>query len=101
MIQARSKLNFSGQARACVHNARCAQLLGGSGGMPPQEILAVLRSILVHFGTLVHHGKVHVQINYAAGIIVDFRMSSMACLETQVVTCIRYTCCARARKTTP
>ena len=54
--------------------------------MPPQEIfgvLDVLRSILVHFGTLVHHGKVHVQINYAAGIIVDFRMSSMACLETK------------------
>ena len=35
--------------------------------MPPQEIfgiLDVLRSILVHFGTLAHYGKVHVQINY-------------------------------------
>ena len=31
--------------------------------MSPQEILDVLRSILVRFGTLVHHGKVHVQIN--------------------------------------
>ena len=50
-----------------IMRAERAVAIGGSGGMPPQEsfgILDVLRSILVHFGTLVHHGKVHVQINY-------------------------------------
>ena len=42
-----------------------SKMLGGSGGMSPQEILDVLRSILVRFGTLVHHGKVHVHTNYS------------------------------------
>ena len=40
----------------------------GSGGMPPRNffgILDALRSILVHFGTLVYHGKVHVINDYS------------------------------------
>ena len=72
--------------------------------MPPQEIfgiLDVLRSILVHFGTLVHHGKVlTIRCWYNSGLSreLDGLLS-----RNHVVTRIpvRYTCCARTRKTTP
>ena len=59
--QARSKLNFSGQAKStCTVHIMCAKraVARGSGGIPPmilKKLLDVLRSIL----DLVHHAKVH------------------------------------------
>ena len=64
--------------------------IGGSGGhAPPGNFWNFRRSEIDSgaFWDTCTSGKVHVhvQINYAAGIIVDFRMSSMACYATRVV----------------
>ena len=88
------QLNFSGQAK----HAQCAVARGVWGHAPPAPgILDVLRAILMRFGTLVHHDKVHVQIDSKRIVfkiiespIIDFRVSC-SCKS------LRYTCCVRAR----
>ena len=48
-----------------AHNAcQASTVARGSTGMLPQETLDIFRSILVHFGTLVHHGKVPVRVQF-------------------------------------